>query len=161
MKLIARSNGREVDLEVTAADSRIHAKIDGRVYELEASEPEPGIFLLKYKGRIFETYVSNGLVSLGGQTHEIDITDPRNLRSSGSDGDHSTGHAEIRTAMPGKVVRILKSLGESVEKGEAVIVVEAMKMQNEMRSPKDGIIAEIRSEEGATVGAGDLLVVIE
>ena len=63
--------------------------------------------------------------------------------------------------MPGKVVRILVEQGAEVKQGEGVIVVEAMKMQNEMKAPKDGIIKEIRVAEGATVNAGDILVVIE
>ena len=63
--------------------------------------------------------------------------------------------------MPGKVVRILKAVGDEVAKGDGVIVVEAMKMQNEMKSPKDGVIKEIRVAESDTVGAGDILVVIE
>jgi len=63
--------------------------------------------------------------------------------------------------MPGKVVRILLEAGSEVKKGDGVLVVEAMKMQNEMKSPKDGIVRELRSTEGSTVNAGDVLVVIE
>ncbi|MCO5333238.1 MAG: hypothetical protein M9893_04365 [Pyrinomonadaceae bacterium] len=68
---------------------------------------------------------------------------------------------EIKTAMPGKVVRILRSLNETVAKGDGLIVVEAMKMQNEMRSPKDGIVAAINTSEGETVNAGEVLLVVE
>jgi biotin carboxyl carrier protein len=63
--------------------------------------------------------------------------------------------------MPGKVVRIIADVGQAVEKGSGVIVVEAMKMQNEMKSPIDGVIKEIRVSEGSTVNAGEVLVVIE
>ncbi|MBK6587173.1 MAG: hypothetical protein IPG22_02470 [Acidobacteria bacterium] len=63
--------------------------------------------------------------------------------------------------MPGKVVRVLVAQGDTVQKGDGVVVVEAMKMQNEMKSPKDGVIAAIKAAEGDTVGAGDVLVVIE
>ncbi|MBC7900992.1 MAG: biotin/lipoyl-binding protein [Saprospiraceae bacterium] len=63
--------------------------------------------------------------------------------------------------MPGKVVRILVEKGAEVKKGEGVVVVEAMKMQNELKSPKDGIVKDIKIEEGATVSAGDILVWIE
>ena len=63
--------------------------------------------------------------------------------------------------MPGKVVRVLVETGATVQTGDGIIVVEAMKMQNEMKSPKDGTIKEIRFAEGATVNAGDVLVVIE
>jgi biotin carboxyl carrier protein len=79
--------------------------------------------------------------------------------NAGAAGDAAT--AEIKTAMPGKVVRILTAVGEEIKRGEGVIIVEAMKMQNEMKAPKDGIVKEIRVEEGATVNAGDVLAVIE
>jgi biotin carboxyl carrier protein len=63
--------------------------------------------------------------------------------------------------MPGKVVTILQAVGAPVEKGDGVLVVEAMKMQNELKSPKDGRIKEIRVAEGAAVSAGDILATIE
>ena len=63
--------------------------------------------------------------------------------------------------MPGKLVRVLVETGAPVKQGEGVLVVEAMKMQNEMKSPKDGNVKEIRFAEGATVNAGDVLAVIE
>jgi biotin carboxyl carrier protein len=63
--------------------------------------------------------------------------------------------------MPGKVVRVLVEAGQAVEAGQGVVVVEAMKMQNELKSPKAGAVAEVRVEPGATVNAGDVLVVIE
>ena len=63
--------------------------------------------------------------------------------------------------MPGKLVRILTEVGAEIKQGDSVLVVEAMKMQNEMKAPKDGIVKEIRFAEGATVNAGDVLAVIE
>jgi biotin carboxyl carrier protein len=63
--------------------------------------------------------------------------------------------------MPGKVVRIVAEVGQEVKIGDSIIVVEAMKMQNEMKSPKDGVVKEIRAENGATVNTGDVLAVIE
>ena len=72
--------------------------------------------------------------------------------------DVDSGLAEVNR---GKVVRILKSTGDAVTKGEGVIVVEAMKMQNEMKAPRDGTVGDIRVAEGDTVGAGDVLVVID
>jgi len=63
--------------------------------------------------------------------------------------------------MPGKIVRILVAEGEEVRHGQGIIVVEAMKMQNEMKSPKDGVVKSIKVEDGVNVQAGELLVVIE
>jgi len=100
-------------------------------------------------------------VAIRNQRFEVAIIDPRQLSRTSSEHAHGDGLAIIKAAMPGKVVRILVQAGDSLSKGEGVIVVEAMKMQNEMRSPKDGIVKEIRVTEGATVNSGDVLVVIE
>jgi biotin carboxyl carrier protein len=63
--------------------------------------------------------------------------------------------------MPGRVIRVLVESGQEIGAGQGLIVVEAMKMQNEMKSPRAGRVAEVRAAAGATVSAGDILVVIE
>jgi biotin carboxyl carrier protein len=160
MKLRAEIKAEAYELDVRRDGGRLCARVNDREYDLEVSEPEPGVYLFKQNGRIFEAYASDLQVSIGGRTFDINIVDPKRLRGSESGSGHDHGHAEIRTAMPGKVVRILKSQGDAVTKGEGVIVVEAMKMQNEIKSPRDGTIGEIRVVEDDTVGAGDVLVVI-
>ena len=119
--------------------------IDGRSYEVEVSEPEPGVYLLKNGGFISEAVVSQPAkpgdptqIAVGGNEFEIRLFDPRRLRSAADTDEHAAGVAEIKTAMPGKVVRLLLEAGSEVEKGEGVIVVEAMKMQNEMKSAEKG-----------------------
>jgi len=69
--------------------------------------------------------------------------------------------AQIVAPMPGKIVRVLIEQGASVEAGDSLIVVEAMKMQNEMKAPRAGVIAKLNAQAGATVNAGDVLAVIE
>ena len=68
---------------------------------------------------------------------------------------------EILAPMPGKVVRVHTEAGANVEKGEGVVVVEAMKMQNEMKSPRTGVVVSVKVKAGDTVNAGDVLAVIE
>lgn len=162
MKLLAEVGEQKFEIKIEREAEKVFAEIDGRHYELEASEPESNVFLLKNKNRIYQIYVApNNLVSIGNHQFEINLIDPKRLRGSSGAGDQSDGISEIKTAMPGKVVRILAEKGAEIRQGEGVIVVEAMKMQNEMKSPKDGIIKEIRFAEGATVNAGDILAVIE
>lgn len=167
MKLQAEIGDDTFEIDLTREDGKVFARVDEREYELEASEPEPNVFLLKHRGKIFEVVVSPqtdaGItnVTVGRNEFELRLIDPKRLRGSGSDHSHGDGKAEIKTAMPGKVVRILLASGDEVKKGDGVIVVEAMKMQNEMRSPKDGQVSEIKVAEGDTVAAGDVLVVIE
>ncbi|MGA8025702.1 MAG: biotin/lipoyl-containing protein [Bryobacteraceae bacterium] len=96
----------------------------------------------------------------GNQRHLISISDPRD-RASKSKKITAAGPMAIRAQMPGKVIKVLVQPGAGVKAGEGVIIVEAMKMQNEMKSPKDGIVSKIQATEGATVLAGETLLVIE
>lgn len=162
MKLIAELNQNKHNVELNHNGEKVFAKIDEREYELEASEVEPNVWLLKHNNQIHQIYVApNGIVNVGNNQFEVNLIDPKRLRGSSGSDESADGIAEIKTAMPGKIVRILVEEGAEVEQGDGVIVVEAMKMQNEMKSPKDGVIKEIRFAEGATVNAGDILVIIE
>lgn len=163
MKLQAKINGEKLDIEIVEQDGKARAIVGAREYELELSQPEAGVFGLRNGHKMTEAFVSpdGKQVVIGGYEFEVEIADPKRLRGTGADHEHGDGVAEIKTAMPGKVVRILVEVGAEVEKGDGVIVVEAMKMQNEMRSPKTGIVAKINAAEGDTVAAGDILVVIE
>ena len=168
MKLQAEIGDAKHELDIKRVGENVYAVIDGRKYELEASQPEPNVYLLKYENKVYEIFVSPNekagepyQVRSGTQELEIKLIDPKRLRGTGSSDALADGLAEVKTAMPGKVVRILVEKGAEVKKGEGVVVVEAMKMQNELKSPKDGIVKDIRIAEGATVSAGDVLLSIE
>ena len=168
MKVLVDIRDNKHEVEIVSDGPSLMARVDDRHYVLEASEPESNVWLLKHNGKVFEVFVSPDRVSgvsyhvrIGNAEIETTVIDPKRLRGSASGRDQSSGHAEIKTAMPGKVVRILVSRGDTVKKGDGVIVVEAMKMQNEMRSPKDGIVSDLRAQEGSTVAAGDILAIIE
>ena len=167
MKLLAEIDGKTMEIELRRSGEAVLARVDGREYELEVSEPEPGIYLFKHQAKIFEIFVGRSPtggateVKVNGERYDVSIIDPKRLRGSGSDHSQDHGLVEIRSAMPGKVVRLLSSVGENIEKGSGVLVVEAMKMQNELKSPKDGVIKEIRVDEADTVEAGQILAIIE
>ncbi|MCO6510244.1 MAG: acetyl-CoA carboxylase biotin carboxyl carrier protein subunit [Aridibacter famidurans] len=166
MKLIVEIGGEKREVSVTREEDKLLAEVDGRSYELVESRPEPGVYLLKHGTTIREFTVlpgSKGECSVSGATgsQAAIVSDPRKLSSRSAAGAEADGVAEIRTQMPGKVVRIIVAEGDEVSAGDGVIVVEAMKMQNEMRSPKDGTVKRVAKAEGDTVNAGDVLVVIE
>jgi len=166
MKLQAVIGDANHEVEINNLDGKTVAVIDGEHFEIEVSNPEPNVLLIKKDGRIYEAFVSpaesaSTLVSINGEDIEVRLFDPKKLRGAGKQGVASEGTAEIKTAMPGKVVRILVEVGATVEKGDGVIVVEAMKMQNELKTTKSGVVKEIRVSEGDTVAASDVLATIE
>lgn len=168
MKLQAEIENEKHEVEIQREGDNTFAIVNDRKYELEVSEPEKGLYLFKNKGQITEVFVSPQAkpgepfqVQTRGNAFEIRLIDPKRLRGSASGDEQRDGVIEIRTAMPGKVVRILLEPEAGVEKGDGVLVVEAMKMQNELKSPKAGVVKEIKVQEGETVAAGDVLAVIE
>lgn len=168
MKLRAQLSNNEYDVLLNLASGSATAEIDGRRYELKVRELSNGVYLLLDETKIFRCRVETKRdsrtsfeVALHGRAFEVTIIDPKRLRSAQTSGGHSHGAAEIVSPMPGKVVRMLVEAGQHVEAGAGIVVVEAMKMQNEMKSPKAGVVISINAEAGATVNAGDVLAVVE
>src|SRR5581483_7539498 len=107
-------------------------------------------------GQTGDTY----LVSLLGRQIPVEILDTRNaLRRAAQHGQE--GVAQVRSPMPGKVNKVLAAEGTEVEAHQGIVVLEAMKMQNEIKSPKKGIVKKVSVKEGAAVNAGDLLATVE
>jgi biotin carboxyl carrier protein len=106
------------------------------------------------------TLLGESEVWVNGRVFHVEVFDPRSLRGSRSAAEGS-GPQTVAAPMPGRVIRLLVEAGQEVEAGQGLVVVEAMKMQNEMKSPRAGRVAEVRAAAGATVAAGDVLVVIE
>ncbi len=99
-------------------------------------------------------------VGLGGRMHAVRIVDP--LRSGQGRAGASAGAAsEVRAVMPGRIVAVLVAAGQDVVAGQGLIVVEAMKMENEMTSPRAGSILAVLARAGETVEAGTILVTLE
>ena len=118
-------------------------------------------FSVLANGRSFQVSVlPNGEVSVNGRLFHVDIIDPRSLRARQSNGAAS-GKRIITAPMPGRVIRVLVEAGQTVEAGQGLIVVEAMKMQNEMKAPQAGVVTQVKTNVGATVTAGDVLLVME
>ncbi|GBE15969.1 MAG TPA: biotin/lipoyl-binding protein [Proteobacteria bacterium] len=136
---------REVTADVFWARSDLVSLIiDGRSYQVDIhSEKDSHNVLIE------------------GERFEFDLFDERQalLRSSASLG--TEGIQEIRASMPGRIVKILVAEGDEVQDGDGLLVVEAMKMENEIKSPKTGVVKKIGVKEGATVEAGELLAVVE
>jgi biotin carboxyl carrier protein len=168
MKLKAQLAGDDYEVQLNLDKGLATAQIDGQDHELEVRELGCGEYLLLQGSSVYKCRVEGKAsarnsfeVTLQGHSYQITITDPKRLRRGHVAAGHDHGSAEIVSPMPGKVVRVLVESGALVEAGAGIIVVEAMKMQNEMKAPKAGVVVAINAEAGATVNAGDVLVVIE
>ena len=168
MKLKAEMTGECHQILLERTESGVSAEINGRQYELGLRDLGGGEYLLKSGDNIYDCHIIAGRqkpemikVSLRGITHDIRLVDPKRLRSAEASTQHDTGSVDLVAAMPGKVVRVLVEVGSQVETGTGIVVVEAMKMQNEMKSPKAGKVISISATPGATVNAGEVLAVVE
>jgi biotin carboxyl carrier protein len=149
---------------------RYHVTVDGTVHEVDAARVgDYGLSLLLDggSGTSREAFVTPAvaqgelLVGLDGRTVAVTVNARRTRRGGADHASHADGEQEIVAPMPGRVVRILVAPGDPVTDRQAVIVVEAMKMENELRTDREGTVAEIHTREGVSVEAGALLVVIQ
>jgi biotin carboxyl carrier protein len=98
---------------------------------------------------------------VGSTRYGVEVRDPRSLRSRRDGAGDEKGPKKVVASMPGRVVRLLVGEGAEVEAGQGIVVVEAMKMQNEIKSPKKGVVQKLMATNGATVNAGDVLAIVE
>jgi biotin carboxyl carrier protein len=157
-------NGKSYKLELTHGDGRWTCRLDGRDLEVDAVLARLDVLSLRIGNRAYEVKserVANDLhLWVGSARFAVEIRDPRSLRGRTHAGDDQ-GPRKIVATMPGKVVRLLVQEGDEVEAGTGIAVVEAMKMQNEIKSPKKGTVQKILTAEAATVNAGDVLAIVE
>ena len=161
MKLIARYRDEETTLEVERHGGGYRVKIGDRwmVADLVAAG---GLHSLRLDdGRQFSLQHhrdgSMRQITIGASTLDIEIVDPLALRRKGRD-DHLGASGIIKAPMPGRIARVMVEKGASVQRGSGLLVLEAMKMENEIPAPADGIVDEIFVTAGDTVESGaDLL----
>ena len=165
MKLQLTVNGVEDEIEILAPppDCRFRLR-DSAERRAQVATLEPGVYFVLTDGRGYEAYVEEthaGLVvSVAGYRFEIEAHDPRRWsRKSARRG--AEGVQTLASPMPGRVVRVLTAPGDMVEAGQGIVVVEAMKMQNEMKAARAGKVRSVAATEGATVAAGEILATIE
>jgi biotin carboxyl carrier protein len=152
---------------VTAdGEGRYTVKVDDREYTVDLTEPQPDLFSMLLDGTSYEVGVDlageNGSLYIYDQFFQLKVLDPRMIALRGKGGaDLVGGRAEILSPMPGKVVKLLAGVGDEVATGQGLVVVEAMKMENELKSPKDGTVTEVLVDEGRAVDANAVLMVVE
>lgn len=158
-------------VSVHRTDERFEVTMDGRTWSIDAVPVERGVLSLVLDDgraavcashevmtasdpRTGQTSISVGAVVVGASLNN------RRRWGRGHDASTASGPQRLQAPMPGKVVRVLVAVGEAVKARQPIVVIEAMKMENELRASADGTIAEIHAREGQSVDAGSLLAVV-
>ena len=155
MKYIATVEDREFIIEIV--DER-HIIVDGKPFtvDFESVSGQP-VYSLIADGKSHEAYVAAGedtwQVLLRGQLFPVRVEDEREkrLRSAAGGGVAETGEFNLKAPMPGLVVAVPVEEGQEVKKGQVLLILESMKMQNELKSPRDGTVHRIKAKPGETV----------
>jgi biotin carboxyl carrier protein len=157
-------DGQSHRLELNRAEGRWSCRLDGREVEVDAVLARPDVLSLRIGNQAYEVkcerVAGDMHLWVGSARFAAEVRDPRSLRGRVRAVD-DRGPKKLTAPMPGKIVRLLLSEGDEVEAGAGVLVVEAMKMQNELKSPKKGTIQKILVSEGAAVNSGDVLAIVE
>jgi biotin carboxyl carrier protein len=154
-----------VEIEETGK-SVYRVSVDGNEFLVDGKKTGRTNYSLIVDNRSFEIEVDNSedeyRVLVDGRNYRIHLVDERRLRVGGAQaGLDVQGRQNITVPMPGKVVAVLVAEGDAVEKGQGLVIVEAMKMENEVRSPITGAVKDIKVKPGETVEGGAVLLVVE
>ena len=165
MKYEVRISGKMHVVEFERDHDGWQARLDGRPGTADVAEIAPNIFSVLLLGRSYQVFVTSPAPSqvqlhTGGFEFVAEVVDPRSWRGCRHGAAEAEGRQQIFAPMPGKVVRVLVEAGHAVEAGQGLLVVEAMKMQNEIRSPKSGTVERVLVREGQAVNAGEALCIV-
>lgn len=154
-------NGQTRKIVVTNGDGATRAAWGEHALELDIQQTEPGVYSVLHQGRsVTVTLNDNGWAEAAGRVFQVEVVDPRNA-TAGKGAAGRGGQLKVAAPMPGKVIRVLVGAGDVVTAGQGLVVVEAMKMQNEMKAPRDAIVVTVQTMESATVQAGEVLLILE
>jgi len=152
-------------VEASTSNGKLKFAVDGRETDADAVATAPALYSILLEGRSFEAQVRESAdggvtVTIDGREFHINIVDTRRWRRRHGAALEAEGRQQVIASMPGKVVRVLVAAGHSVEAGQGLVVIEAMKMQNEVRSPKSGKVERLLVAEGQAVNGGEVLAIV-
>jgi biotin carboxyl carrier protein len=158
------SRTRVVEVERGGDGYRI--TVDGQLLNADAVQVTSHTISILLNGQSHEIHVApapQGKLKLQTGPHEFaaEVQDPRAWRGRKQGALEAEGRQQIIAPMPGKVIRILVNAGDAVQAGQGLLVIEAMKMQNEIRSPKSGKVERVMAKEDQKVSAGEVLAWVE
>jgi len=161
----SKGGGKPRRLELEKSADGWECRLDGHVIHVDAVIPRRDVLSLLIDGRSYEIKREQTATDLhmwvGSARFAVELRDPRSLRSRQQAAGDEKGPKKILAPMPGRVVRLLVAENSEVEAGQGIVVVEAMKMQNEIKSPKKGIVKKVSAIPGTAVNPGDVLAIVE
>lgn len=167
MAFVAKLGEQTYTVEIDEIGKGLYrVSVDGNEFLVDGKKTGRTNYSLIVDNRSFEIEVDNAedeyRVLVDGRNYHVNLVDERRVRVGGTQSDlQLQGRQRVSVPMPGKVIEVLVSEGDSVEKGQGLVIVEAMKMENEVRSPITGEVKEIKVKPGDTVEGGAVLIVIE
>jgi biotin carboxyl carrier protein len=166
MRYVANLEGvdRELEIEETGANS-LRLQFDGKAFDLDVQRIGASSVSILIGERSFDFDVGRQnddlIVASRGIATRVTLSDSSRRTRVAADRAHAGGKVELKAMMPGRVINLLVNVGDEVAAQQGIVIVEAMKMENELKSPKAGKVIEIKVVAGQTVEKGALLVVIE
>jgi biotin carboxyl carrier protein len=165
MKYEVVIEGKTHKVEVARADGQWHCRLDGEEMVVDAVLSRRDVLSILLGTDSYEVKRERTPTDLHlwikGARYSAEVRDPRSLRSRKAGAAGAAGPQKLTAPMPGKIVRVHVKAGDEVDVGQGIVVVEAMKMQNEMKAAKKGIVKQVMVSEGASVTAGEVLAIIE
>jgi biotin carboxyl carrier protein len=167
MAFVAKLGEQTYTVEIEETGKGLYrVSVDGNEFFVDGKKTGRTNYSLIVENRSFEIEVDNAedeyRVLVDGRNYHVNLVDERRVRVGGVQSDlQLQGRQRVSVPMPGKVIEVLVSEGDSVEKGQGLVIVEAMKMENEVRSPITGEVKEIKVKPGDAVEGGAVLIVIE
>lgn len=167
MAFIAKLGEQNFTVEIEETGKSVYrVAVDGNEFLVDGKKTGRTNYSLIVDNRSFEIEVDNNddeyRVLVDGRSYHINLVDERRLRVGGNQaGSQAQGRQKVSVPMPGKVIAVLVAEGDAVEKGQGLVIVEAMKMENEVHSPIAGAVIEIKVKPGDTVEGGAVLLIVE
>lgn len=167
-KVAGPAGDRSVEVEVQLDPAGVVVTLDGKAARWDVvPTPGGGYSVLRGDGRHAEAVPSGSpeggtTVRVGAERVTLELLDELTARAQAVAGKGSfRGSADVKAAIPGRVLRLLAAPGDEVKQGQPVVVLEAMKMENDVRAPRDGVVASVEVAAGQPVGAGHVLLRLE
>jgi biotin carboxyl carrier protein len=167
MAFIARLGDQSYTLEIEEMGKSLYrVSVDGNEFLVDGKKTGRTNYSLIVDNRSFEIEVDHAedeyRVLVDGRNYHVNLVDERRVRIGGGQSEiQLQGRQKVSVPMPGKVIAVLVSEGDSIEKGQGLVIVEAMKMENEVRSPIAGEVKEIKVKTGDAVEGGAVLLIVE